>query len=167
MAFKFLKHFGFALTVVVASGALLVTGSVAQVDSGASSSGAATSDGAKKREEEKEVVQTGILASQVNAGLSQSVDVSTDGAAPGDTAGVLAANVSVVERGTCVVKVMNNGKKSYSVSYELVAKDYSGNKKFTRFFSSTLRPGKSAEQRTSGCDGKLNLYVDIKSAKPL
>lgn len=167
MAFKLFRLLSFAFTVIVASGVLSATVSFAQVDSGASSSATAAGDGAKKKEEEKEVVQTGILASQVNAGLSQSVDVSTDGAAPGETPGVLAANVSVVERGTCVVKVMNNGKKSYSVSYELVAKDYSGNKKFTRFFSSTLRPGKSAEQRTSGCDGKLNLYVDIKSAKPL
>jgi hypothetical protein len=120
----------------------------------------------KKKEEEKEVVKTGIIASQVNAGLSQSVDVSTDGSTPGDESGVIAANVSVLDRNTCVVRVINNGKKSYSVSYELIGKDLAGSKKFTRFYSSSIQPGKSVEQRASGCGGKLNLFVDIKSAKP-
>ena len=110
-------------------------------------------------------MKTGILASQVNAMRAGAVDVSTDGAAPGDEGGVIGASVSVVAK-SCVVRITNSGEKAYSVSYELIGKDLSGSQKLTRSFSSSIGPGKSVEQKTSGCSGDLNLFVNVKSAKP-
>ena len=132
--------------------------------------GVDTAEEAKKaKEEEPEpVAKSGeIIASSGSTGRFAAIGVGTIGAAPGDDQSVIGASVSRGKGDSCVAKIINSGKKSYSVSFAVVGKTQSGGNAFRRSFSATVKPGGSVERSVSGCSEDVNVGVVLNSAKAL
>ncbi len=70
--------------------------------------------------EKVETIKTGVIASSTKTKAFAAIDVETSGSAPGDETSVIAGSVSHVKRDECVAKVINNGDKTYSVSFNVV-----------------------------------------------
>ena len=124
--------------------------------------------GAEKAEKKKdEVVKTGVVASSSRIGNHASVNVQTSGDAPGDETSVIAGSISHSGRDVCIARIVNNGEKEYSVSFSVEGRDERGSKVFDRYFSGTVKAKSTFERQVSGCDPKLNMAVNLKSAKAL
>ncbi len=117
--------------------------------------------------EKKEVVKTGVIASNTRTGAFAAIDVVTSGAAPGDEASVISASISRTKRGQCVARVINNGTKTYAVSFAIVGTNKQGAKALNHPYSATVKPKETIERLETRCDDELNLAVLLKSARPL
>ena len=115
----------------------------------------------------KEVVKTGTIAASVRTGQSAAVDADTSGETPGDESNAIGASIGRAGKDVCVAKVTNNGKKTYSISFNVVGEDRNGGKPLNQYFSATLKPKSSVEKQVTRCDPALNLSVVLKSAKAL
>ena len=135
-----------------------------------SSSGQAASDSsaaASKKEEKKEVVKTGVIASSSTVPDRGAVDVETSGSSPGDDTSVVTGSISRTGRTECTAKIINNGEKSYSVSFAVEGTNKRGAKVLSRYFSATVKPKGSVEKVVSSCPEDLNVGVNLKSARAL
>lgn len=130
-----------------------------------------TADPAKavpaKKEEKPEVIKTGVIASSTKTGAFAAVDVETSGAAPGDEQSVIAASIIRKNRDECVARLINNGGKSYSVSFNVEGVNARGAKTLNKSYSATIAPKATIERQIGRCDEDLNLAVNLRSAKPL
>lgn len=128
----------------------------------------AQSSGAKEeKKEEKEKVRLGIIASQGKFADNTNIETDSVGAVPGDEVGMITGAIARKSKSECIARLQNAGKKGYSVSFEVIGTDKSGNKVLSRSFSGTVRAGGSFERNVSGCRDGLNLAVNLRSAKPL
>ena len=115
--------------------------------------------------EPEEKVRTGAIASTGRFGTTGGVDVDSAGASPGDEPSVVAASISRKNRTECIAKIINNGKKSYSVSFTVLGEDHRGNRVINRSFSGSVASKGTLERQISGCRDDLNLSVTLNSAK--
>jgi len=120
-----------------------------------------------KKEEVKETVKTGVIATNTRTKDFAAVNVETSGAAPGDDVSVISGSVLREKRGQCVGKVINNGNKTYSVGFAVIGVNKDGRKEMERSFSATLKPKASAERLVTTCDDDLNVSIVLKSARAL
>ena len=118
-------------------------------------------------EEPKETVKTGVIATNTRTKDFAAINVETSGAAPGDDVSVVSGSVLRPKREECIAKVINNGNKTYSVSFSLIGTNKSGRKALERSFSATLKPKESVERLVTSCDDELNVSVVLKSARAL
>lgn len=124
---------------------------------------AATPAPTPKEPEEK--VRTGKIASTGRFGTTGGVDVDSAGASPGDEPSVVSASIVRKSKTECTAKIINNGQKSYSVSFTVVGEDHRGNKVLNRSFSGSVASKATLERQVTGCRDDLNLSVQLNSAK--
>lgn len=124
-----------------------------------------SSDAASKKEEKKELVKTGVIASSSTIPDRGAVDVETSGSSPGDETSVVTGSISRTGRTECTAKIINNGEKSYSVSFAVEGTNKRGAKVLSRYFSATVKPKGTVEKVVTGCAEDLNMGVNLKSAR--
>ncbi len=115
--------------------------------------------------EPEEKVRTGKIASTGRFGTTGGVDVDSAGASPGDEPSVVSASISRKSKTECTAKIINNGKKSYSVSFTVLGEDQRGSRVLNRSFSGSVASKGTLERQISGCRDDLNLSVQLNSAK--
>lgn len=117
--------------------------------------------------EKPEKVKTGIIASTITTGRPTAIDVETSGSSPGDEVSAVSGSISHSKKNTCIARILNNGKKTYSVTFSVEGINKRGLKTLSRNFSATVAPKGVAERSVDGCHEDLSLAVNLKSAKPL
>ena len=115
--------------------------------------------------EPEEKVRTGKIASTGRFGTTGGVDVDSAGASPGDEPSVVSASISRKSKTECTAKIINNGQKSYSVSFTVLGEDHRGNRVLNRSFSGSVASKETLERQITGCRDDLNLSVQLNSAK--
>ncbi len=115
--------------------------------------------------EKEEKVQTGVVASSGSSGKNNINVNSTD--SPGDVESVVTASISRVKKSECKVVLVNNGKKGYSVSFNVEGINERGNKELSKSFSASIAAGEKVEKSVSNCKEGLNLAVNLRSARAL
>lgn len=121
-----------------------------------------------KEEEAEPVAKPGeIIASSGATGNFAAVPVASNGSAPGDNPSVLSASVNRTKGNNCVAKMINSGKKTYSVYFAVVGSQMNGSQVFRRTYSVTVKPGSSVERTVNGCGDVPNVNVVLSSVKAL
>ncbi len=122
----------------------------------------------KKAEPSKveEKVQTGTIASTGRFGGGVTgLDISTDGATPGDDQNVISASVSQIGRGECQATITNTSNvNSYSVSFKVVGRNERGSKLVDKSYSASLKPQQKVT-RQMDCPAEANMEVVLQSAR--
>lgn len=116
-------------------------------------------------EKKEDKIKTGVIASTGTTAQSASINVDTSGSSPGDEVSAISGSVSRVKRNECVARVLNNGTKTYAVSFAVEGINKRGLKTLSKSYSATIAPKGVAEKNVSGCNEDLDLYVNLKSAK--
>ncbi len=135
------------------------------VPEGGQAQSESTESAEPKKEEEKEPVRTGTIAGSGRFKETKGINVDSSGSSPGDEPSVISGAVSRKSQTECVAKIVNSGKKRYSVSFKVVGVDARGSKVLDKSFSGSVSPGSTLEKTVSSCKTGLNLSVDLRSAR--
>ncbi|HQH27288.1 MAG TPA: hypothetical protein PLP17_07825, partial [Oligoflexia bacterium] len=93
------------------------------------------------------------------------LDISTDGATPGDDQNVISASVSQIGRGECQATITNTSNvNSYSVSFKVVGRNERGSKLVDKSYSASLKPQQKVT-RQMDCPAEANMEVVLQSAR--
>ncbi len=117
--------------------------------------------------EKPEKVKTGVVASSLTTGRPTGINVETSGSSPGDEVSAVSGSISHGKKNQCIARIINNGKKTYSVSFSVEGINKRGLKVLSRYFSATVAPKGVAERNVDGCQEDLSLSLNLKSAKAL
>jgi hypothetical protein len=124
---------------------------------------AATPEAAKE-EEKPELINTGVIANSGSVPTGSAVNVSTQGAAPGDESSVIRASVSQASRGKCVATLSNGSEtNTYSTRFRVVGTNESGAQAVKRTFAATLKPGQEITRDVT-CKPEYSMSVVLVSA---
>lgn len=120
----------------------------------------------KPVEQKVEKVKTGIVASTETTGKPSAINVETSGSSPGDEVSAVSGSISRGKKNECIARILNNGTKTYSVTFSVEGVNKRGLKTLSRNFSASVAPKGVVEKKFGGCNEDLSLYVNLKSAKP-
>lgn len=131
------------------------------------SSAALAEDKPVEEKPAEEKVITGVIASTATTGKPGAINVETSGSSPGDEVSAVSGSISHGRKNECIARILNNGTKTYSVTFTVEGINKRGLKTLSRNFSATVAPGGIAERSVDGCHDELSLTVNLKSARPL
>lgn len=129
-----------------------------------SSNLAAQEEQAKQQVDDKQL-SPGVIASYGRFANAAAIDAAMSPEAAGGEPNPVMASISR-DGDQCVVKVTNSSDaRSMRLSYQVVGQR-GGKQAFSKYYSSSLRPGQSVERRVNGCGKDLSgAQVVLKSGK--
>lgn len=112
-------------------------------------------------------LKTGVIASYGKFAGGKSLDALSDSPEMGDDVSPIASNIKRINSNTCIVTIHNNSEKdSYKIAYDVQGLDGKSKVKFQRYYSATLAPGKTTENRVT-CHKSLNMQIVLKSGNKI